>query len=240
MTAPEWSALAAWVTAALLFGSLIFAGMQIHQARRLREEQSRPFVVVDFDAGRLPVIDLTVQNVGATMARNVRMTFDPPLERAIEKKDRVGRLANSSLIQNGLPTLPPGKEIRTFFDMSFERVSSDLPTKYKVRITYDDFRGRRLDPDEYVLDLGMYKDLEFIVRKGAHEAAKALEEIHKEMKRWTKGLNGLHVYTSDSRSSDRRSHRWMRSQRILHSEASSKLRRRLEIGKNKVLDRLSA
>ncbi len=240
MTAAESSALAAWVTAALLLGSLIFAGVQIRQARRLREEQSRPFVVVDFDASRLPVIDLTIQNVGATMARNVRIEFDPPIERAIEKGERVGRLANSALITDGLPTLPPGKEIRTFFDMSFERVSSELPTKYRVRTTYEDFRGRRLQPDEYVLDLGMYKDLEFIVRKGSHEAAKALEEIHKEMKRWTKGLNGLHVYTSDARSSDRRSHRWMRSQRLLHSEKTTKFRRRLEIGKNRVLDRLSA
>src|SRR5436309_1122784 len=48
---PEgWAAIAAWITAGLIFGGLLFARSQVNEARRLGEARVRPFVVVDFEA----------------------------------------------------------------------------------------------------------------------------------------------------------------------------------------------
>jgi hypothetical protein len=52
----DWAALtarAAWTTVAVYVVLGIFAWIQVLQARRLREEQARPFVIVDFEPGFL-------------------------------------------------------------------------------------------------------------------------------------------------------------------------------------------
>jgi hypothetical protein len=64
----DWAAVtawAAWATVAVYIGLGIFAWIQVLQARRLREEQARPFVIVDFEPGFL--VYLTVANLGRTM-----------------------------------------------------------------------------------------------------------------------------------------------------------------------------
>jgi hypothetical protein len=70
--ATDWAAVtawAAWATVAVYVVLGIFAWIQVLQARRLREEQARPFVIVDFEPGFL--VYLTVENIGRTMARDV-------------------------------------------------------------------------------------------------------------------------------------------------------------------------
>jgi hypothetical protein len=79
--ATDWAAVtawAAWATVAVYVVLGIFAWIQVLQARRLREEQARPFVIVDFEPGFL--VYLTVENIGRTMARDVSIRFDKPLE----------------------------------------------------------------------------------------------------------------------------------------------------------------
>ena len=77
--ATDWAAVtawAAWATVAVYVVLGIFAWIQVLQARRLREEQARPFVIVDFEPGFL--VYLTVENIGRTMARDVSIRFSPP------------------------------------------------------------------------------------------------------------------------------------------------------------------
>jgi hypothetical protein len=66
----DWGAVtawAAWATVAIYLALGIFAWIQVLQARKFREEQARPFVIVDFDAGYL--VYLTVENIGRTRWR---------------------------------------------------------------------------------------------------------------------------------------------------------------------------
>jgi hypothetical protein len=82
----EWAAIAAWTTVAIYVALGIFALVQVLQARKLREDQARPFLIVDFDPGFL--IYLTVANIGRTMARDVRIKFDEKLESTFAKATR--------------------------------------------------------------------------------------------------------------------------------------------------------
>jgi hypothetical protein len=57
----------------------LFVWRQVREARKLREEQARPFVIVDFDPGFL--VYLTVENLGRTIARDISIQGIPgPVE----------------------------------------------------------------------------------------------------------------------------------------------------------------
>jgi hypothetical protein len=186
-TAEAWTALATWSTFAVIAGSLAFARRQVAEARRLREEQTRPFVVVDLEPGW--IIYLIIENVGRTLARNVRVNFEPPL--ASTRADV--RFEEIPALRDGIPTLPPGRKFRFFFDSSIERLNrTDLPRSYEVEVRYARYDDRALPPETYVLDL--HSMLESIPPdEPLRDAAKALKGIKDEVAKWRDGLRGLRV-----------------------------------------------
>jgi hypothetical protein len=68
--------LVAAIQAIVLVGALIYARRQVAEAKSTREATIRPFIVVDFDVDRPPVINLSIANIGPVMATNVRFAFD--------------------------------------------------------------------------------------------------------------------------------------------------------------------
>jgi hypothetical protein len=186
-TAEAWTALATWATFTVIAGSLAFAWRQVAEARTLREEQTRPFVVVDLEPGW--IIYLTIENVGRTLARNVRVEFEPPLSstRADVRFEEIPAL------RDGIPTLPPGRKFRYFFDSSIERLNrTDLPRSYEVEVRYGRHDDRDLPLEKYVLDL--HSMLESSPPdEPLHDVAKALKGIKDEVAKWGDGLDGLRV-----------------------------------------------
>jgi hypothetical protein len=51
--------------------------------RELRKDETRPYVVVDFERDRAPLVNLVVANTGRTMARNVRIEVEPPFDSSV-------------------------------------------------------------------------------------------------------------------------------------------------------------
>lgn len=241
LSATAWAAIAAWVTLVVLTTTAILGWRQLREAVRLRQEQSRPWVVVDFDTPNAWLIDLTIQNVGKTTAKDVRLEFDPPPQRAIEEKrsEERGRFADTALVKEGLSTLPPGKTVRAFFDSAIERKDSGLPDSYSVTVTYTDSAGRGMPPDHYVLDFKALWGIEFVDRKGLHELAESMENLHKEVKKWTHGTSGLHVVTAGERAYQRRLARWRGVRAPVPENASRAERqlRRFRIWVKQLLDR---
>lgn len=188
---------AAWATFAVLLGSLVFAYRQVKEASRLREQQTRPFVVVDFDLEwARTLIHFVIENVGKTVATNVSIRFDQTPQAAAAPN--VPDLAESNLLKGGIPTLPPGKVFRTFFDSFPQRLEEGLPMTYRVTLTYWDYRGKSKWEEDYVLDLSFYLDLGAIERNGLHEIGKSLKAIEKELGKWrSQSGRGLDVYTTD-------------------------------------------
>src|SRR5690348_10592102 len=110
----NWSAVtacAAWATVLIYIVIGLFAWRQVHEARTLREEQARPFVIVDFEPGFL--VYLTVENLGRTMARDISIHFDKPLTSSLPGRSE---LDESPLFRQPIPAMPPGKKIRVLFD----------------------------------------------------------------------------------------------------------------------------
>jgi hypothetical protein len=164
----------------VVVAAAIFAWSQLSEARRLREDQTRPFVIVDLDSQVRPFFDLVVKNVGTTMAREVKVRFEPELKSSLDDFDP-GKL---KMFNDGISTFPPGKEIRTLFDSGPQRFNADLPDVYEVTVTYKDARGRKDFEETTHVDFGLYWDRTNINIQGVHEVAKEVKKIREEIVAW--------------------------------------------------------
>ena len=188
-SAAEWTAFWTFCTLVVIAVSAVYARQQLHEARQLRIARSRPFVYVDLDFTAVKwLIDLVIVNSGPTLARDVQISFDPPPASTL----REWGLPDSRMLTGGIPSLPPGKQIRFLFDNLHQRYDSNLPTEYRVEVCYHDGLGRDFK-DVYVLDVGIYLGLEYLQEIGVHELGQTLEKIERTMNRWSSPTRGLEV-----------------------------------------------
>ncbi len=196
LTPAEWTAIGTVATACVALFGAGFAGWQVWELRRTREQESRPFVIVDIEPSPVwrNLLNLVIENVGSTVARDVRLNFTPPLQSSSDKID----LESTVLLREGVPMLPPGRRIQTFFDASHDRKDSgDLPMRYDVTVSLSDYRGRQQEEQRYVIDLQHLYGLTEIREYGIHHASQALREIEKSVKKWSDIHGRLRVWVRD-------------------------------------------
>jgi len=191
MSATAWAAVGTWVTAAIYVAILIYAIKQVGEAKSLRRAQTRPFVVVDIEPGW--ALYLKIENIGATLARNVRFSFDPRLASSMQKP---WEIEEAPLLRDGVDTFPPRKHYRIFFDAFQDRAGrDDLPMVYTATVTYEDSDGHGY-VDHYTLDLNsiLHTSPE---QPGLEKVGQELERMRKYFDRWTDGVRGLLVHARD-------------------------------------------
>lgn len=196
----EIESVAMVVQAAVIIATGVFAWHQLGESRVLRDAQTRPYVIVDFDAQRRrPFIFLVVRNIGATAARDVQIDFQPRLASAT---DTAGyEVASVGLFNDGAPMLAPGVVIDMFFDSAIEREErrkgdDPLPDRYEATLTYTGHLGRRYT-DRLSLDLGMYRNLTYIDEKTIDDVAKQLEKVGETLKAFRSTEKGIRVVTPE-------------------------------------------
>lgn len=193
----QYAAAAAWASVVVLVVTGVLIYRQVAEAQRLRQEQSRPHVVVDLvpsTATRL--IELWVRNIGATSAYNVKITTDPPLESSWDRRGEGYALGDTVLMREGIETLPPGRDVHALFDNYVDRDNTDLPMRYDATVAYTNDAGKTWQ-DRYVLDLEVFKGLTFVLRKDEHDTAKALERVAATLNTWTQSNTGVRVFSQD-------------------------------------------
>jgi hypothetical protein len=135
MNTDQIIAAATVVNALVLIAAASFAWVQVKAARESTEAQMRPWVVVDLDAlTRPPLMFLYVENIGRTVARDVSITFDPPLRSTFDDDER--KFAELPLFSRLIPTLPPQKKIETLLDSAIQRLQTDLESSYEATVRY--------------------------------------------------------------------------------------------------------
>ena len=152
--AAEWSAFGQVGTFAVALLAAIFAILQIRQARRLREEEAQPNVVVYFELNPASSmhLDLVVRNLGQTVAHDVTFAFKPKLEAAMANPYGY-TTGDAHFLREGIPALPPAMEYRMLFESGPERTQrDDLPKKYEATVRYRDRRRKKIE-EQYILDL---------------------------------------------------------------------------------------
>jgi hypothetical protein len=175
----DWGNVPSWVSAGVAVFALVSAGFaayfayhQLDLARSLREEKARPFVVVDIVPVQHPFTELVIQNVGETLAKDVRVFFDPPLVTTLDNDEMA--IASSFALKEGIPSLPPGREHRMLFENMPDRYArEDLPRRYEVTVTSSGRRGPE-EPLVQVLDLNVFYGYHRLEQYGVHHVAKTL------------------------------------------------------------------
>ncbi len=186
----QWTAGATVATALVAGVAAVFAYQQVKHARHLREEQAQPVVVVDFQPHPTSreFMELVVRNSGQTIAHDVQFTFAPPLSSSLD--DGTLDLNKSSMIMNGIPTMPPGKEHRALFDLMNTRYNDDTgrfdkdghAAEYEVVVTFSGSDGKHYEPMRYRLSLDTYAGIEYIGEKTFNDFAKDFHDLARELK----------------------------------------------------------
>lgn len=147
----------------------------VQEMREARDQESAPYVIAYFDLD-LPMIFFVVKNLGKSVATDIKLSIDPPL---VTKNPSIN-LNDLSMIKNGIATLAPGSEIRTFFDSTIGSFSDpNWPLKYKVTIAYKGGLLPDLRWHEMTLDLSAYKGLYYDSKKDLDDLVKEIEQIRK-------------------------------------------------------------
>jgi hypothetical protein len=115
-----------------------------------------------------------------TLATDVRCALTPELPSGSYEDEGID-IAKSPVLERGISSMPPGREIRFLFGdgpLIFER--NDLPRTYDVEVPFSSSRG----PQEllrYAIDLNMLFGQHAMVVHGTHHIAKSLRAIAEEM-----------------------------------------------------------
>ncbi|MDP9694490.1 UNVERIFIED_ORG: hypothetical protein J2X79_002049 [Arthrobacter globiformis] len=187
-------------------GQLKEASDAREQTKKLEREKSQPYVVAFLEENAVGshILDLVVRNYGQTAGRNIRLSFEPTLNRT----DGNGG-EEDVILPEVISFLAPGQEWRTLFDVATERAHrEDLPMVYKGVVTYDGIDGDPQTSDE-VIDLQPFKARIFTEVLGVHHAARALQDIRDNQKRWTE-FNSLRVVARDGDAKDARNQQFRR------------------------------
>ncbi|TDC60874.1 hypothetical protein E1200_29770 [Actinomadura sp. GC306] len=154
------------------------------ESYRLQEELWRdavqPYVYVDIrpDPRNGQMLLLVIENSGRSVAKNVRVTFNPPLRSANEKYEKIGE---KTALKEGIPAIPPNGRIMHFLDIGFELAKADIPKSYTINVTGEGPAGE-LEPLEYVLDLNALLLEGPVLAEGTiHELSRAISNLAKKI-----------------------------------------------------------
>jgi hypothetical protein len=195
------SRVTAWATvfeAGVLLTAALFAGSQLAEMRQTRIAQSRPYVIAYLRHQPVghTLIEFVIANAGKTVARDITLTFDPPLSPTSGPGASFGE-AHWVVFDSGLPMLAPGQELTCLWahSLTIFKTGADIPKKHKVKVSYrGDFpKGSTYNEEEYVLDVGAFYGRLSVAAKGTEEVAQALEAIRDSLKGWTE-RDGVRVY----------------------------------------------
>jgi hypothetical protein len=168
----EWAALAAWATVVVYVVIGAVAWRQVKEARRLREEQARPWVVAYFEASGSSAVHIVIENTGTTVARDVKVAFDPLLTSTLLRFDPLTIPA----LAEGISMLPPRHRLIFDFDWYMQREKERLPMRFAVTVAYKGADGKTPLSTTYDLDLRSLTGSR-LPAPGLPDVAKALDSI---------------------------------------------------------------
>jgi hypothetical protein len=145
----------------------------LQEMRDARDQEVAPYVVAYFDVseGR-HIIRFVVENLGKSMARDVHLTIEPRFQTT---KFDVNEVA---VARDGIPALAPGQALRTFFDVTSDFFSTpDLPTQYRIIVTYTGGLHPAPRTTIQIADLNMYREVRPSPEKGMHQLVEEMEKI---------------------------------------------------------------
>lgn len=178
----EWVGIALLLQTVLLAMSAWFVRWQLKQARDAQAEQSRPYVIVDFQQ-KGGLLNLIVENIGQTPAFDLRVIFEPELTlpEGASDDDRhqvegfVRRLAG-----DGIPFMPPRRVHRFRYALAHVIKEGGYTTNTTAQVEYNREAGdKRRYNDSYAIDLGgiWHASFEHDIEESAQSISESVTKI---------------------------------------------------------------
>lgn len=156
---------------------------QLEVARQVHREQNEPYVIVDIqpqDARPLALV-LVIQNIGPTMARNVRISVTPDLTSS--QGDDVSE-ALARVLARTIAMIPPGRRLEYLFDFGTVRFKSDLPMLFEFTVNSEGPAGP-VEELTYTVDLDVLSEA-LIGQRPTKPLEERLDKISKSLKEFTR------------------------------------------------------
>ncbi|MBQ9025551.1 MAG: hypothetical protein IJ104_04125 [Methanobrevibacter sp.] len=166
----NFSAISNFAMAISTVGMAYYSKKSIDEMKLTRVEANSAEVVVYFevDAHRMYLV---IENVGSTVAKDVKIKFEPEL---INSR---GRESNTL---KKISYLPPNYKIKSFFDMTHSYYSKyKKHPQNKFIISYENIYGEIVER-EYESDLNYLKDIHFL-NSESETMEMSLYKIRKEI-----------------------------------------------------------
>jgi hypothetical protein len=128
------------------------AAGQLALAERVYRESNEPYVIVDVQP-REPwsfIFVIVIENVGPTVARNVRITVSPELESS--EGNEISFELREALART-IPMMPPGRRLEFMFDTN-KRWQSELPMIFEFSVDATGPFGP-VETSQYTVDLNV-------------------------------------------------------------------------------------
>jgi hypothetical protein len=182
------------------FATLVVAAGILYQgreARKARDDEDRPQIIVDADYTGRFTTNIVVRNIGHGIAKNITFEFSAPLE-STSGYD----ITDLPYFQNGINFMAPQTDLPAVWD-SYENVVKNLRDKglmegITIVSKYEDRQGERYETTWTINPLLLegsgyseYKGYEDEVQ-ALQDQAKALERISEEIKEVKEAVNQRH------------------------------------------------
>ncbi len=162
-----------WEMASATRKSTEIAEKSLHEMREQRDAEIAPYVVAYLDGqGAINgILYLVIKNTGKTVAKNVKIVFDPPLQ------TKFPDLLEKVLPPDGISSIPPNYEIKTTLD-NFVTYKKSGPMAFTVTITYSGGISNKLREDKFHIDLELFRGIVYSIESNPpSETAKAIQEL---------------------------------------------------------------
>ena len=155
---------------------------QTKQQKQAAKDAAQPMLWVDIrgDDGQGQALLLLLGNSGPSIARNVKVTFDPAPPSTLDIKPIL------EILKQGITSLPPGRTMQWALGAAHNTNGRDAPNAYRVRIEAEGPFGA-IEPLEYVISLDDLQGTRAAPPGNLHAVA---AELH-EMTKATKELNDI-------------------------------------------------
>ncbi|MEV0139344.1 hypothetical protein [Streptomyces globisporus] len=143
-------------------GTFIYTHQQMKAAKKANKlteqaqrEQAQPYVIADIRE-RVPgsqLLCFVIENTGPTVARDVQLTIDPPLQSTLGGEEAA---TLNQAVTRKISVLPPKRQLMFLMDVGHRLFASDLPRLYTVVVNSSGPFGS-IEPLVYAIDLDTLK-----------------------------------------------------------------------------------
>lgn len=115
----------------LLLRQIAQTGEAQQTTRQAQQEALQPTVVVDIvpAPNDRSVMMLVIENIGPSIARNVRIAASPPPTRSFDRADGK-QMHEWHVFTRGIKTMPPRHRMEFLYDIGFQRFKPGVPTEF--------------------------------------------------------------------------------------------------------------